>query len=69
MEGTGHWANKWAVVRLGDAQPIIRKAEMIDTLRQGETEPAKAWLLKYEAGDWERTDKQIDLYGDQGFGA
>ncbi len=60
-------ANKWAVVRLGDAQPIIRKAEMIDTLQQGDTAPAKAWLLKYEAGNWERTDKQIDLYGDQGF--
>lgn len=44
--GTG--ADKWAVVRLGDAQPIIRKAEMIDTLQQGDSSPAKAWLLKYE---------------------
>ena len=63
--GTG--ADKWAVVRLGDAQPIIRKAEMIDTLKQGDTEPATAWLLKYENDAWERTDQQIDLYGDQGF--
>ena len=30
--GTGE--NKWAVVRLGNPQPLIRKAEMIDTLRQ-----------------------------------
>ena len=63
--GTG--VDKWAVVRLGDAQPIIRKAEMIDTLTQGDTDPAKAWLLKYEDDAWARTDQQIDLYGDQGF--
>lgn len=63
--GTGE--NKWAVVRLGDSQPVIRKAEMIDTLRQGDTDPAKAWLLKYEDDEWQRTDQQIDLYGDQGF--
>ena len=63
--GTGE--NKWAVVRLGNPQPLIRKAEMIDTLRQGDTGSAKAWLLKYEDDQWKRTDKQIDLWGDQGF--
>jgi hypothetical protein len=63
--GTG--AGKWAVVRLGAVKPIIRKAEMIDMLEQGDTDPAKAWLLKFENDEWVRTDKQIDLYGDQGF--
>lgn len=63
----GVCTGKWAVVRLGDAQPVVRKAEMIETLRQGDATPAKAWLLKYEDDEWRRTDQQITLYGDQGF--
>jgi len=63
--GTGE--DKWAVVRLGDAQPVIRKAEMIETLRQGDVTSAKAWLLKYEDGVWQRTEKKIDLWGALGF--
>jgi hypothetical protein len=63
--GTG--AHKWGVVRLGPVPPIIRKAEMIDRLQQGDTGPAQAWLLEFDGTGWIRTDKKIDLYGDQGF--
>jgi hypothetical protein len=63
--GTG--ADKWAVIRLGSVKPVIRKAEMIDMLQQGDTGPARAWLLEFDGTGWIRTDKQIDLYGDQGF--
>ena len=63
--GTG--ADKWAVVRLGSVKPIIRKAEMLDMLQQGDNGSARAWLLEFNGTAWVRTSKQIHLYGDQGF--
>ena len=63
--GTG--AGKWGVVRLGNVPPLIHKAEMIDRLQQGDAGPADAWLLEHNGSAWVRTNRQISLYGDQGF--
>lgn len=69
--------NGYKVLKLGDGiiecvaltAVQLNKAEMIEDLYQGASTASRAWLLKFDedSGDWERTDTEIMVWGDEGF--
>lgn len=68
-EAEGDDDTYWAIVRLGNSQPIIRKAEVyLGDLVQGSTSPVVGRLLEYvEGSGWWTNEELIDIYAGPSF--